>query len=70
MVFSVVGVARNPFTDEVFEGPSYIPWTVFKLQIKVCVNEIEILKHTQYLCFIFSTVCELLTQESCQYLAN
>ena len=30
-----IGNAKNPFTDEQFEGPCYIPWTVFKLQITV-----------------------------------
>ncbi|KAH3877178.1 hypothetical protein DPMN_001037, partial [Dreissena polymorpha] len=32
-VVLINGSARNPFTDEFFEGPSYIPWTVLKLDL-------------------------------------
>ncbi|KAK3608482.1 hypothetical protein CHS0354_010327 [Potamilus streckersoni] len=32
-VVLVNGQAINPFTEELFEGPCYVPWTVFKLDI-------------------------------------
>ncbi|XP_053385039.1 sodium/hydrogen exchanger 10-like isoform X1 [Mercenaria mercenaria] len=32
-VVLISGSARNPFCDEVFDGPCYIPWTVFKLEL-------------------------------------
>lgn len=33
----IVGFAQNVFTREVFSAPCYIPWTVLKLELQVCM---------------------------------
>ncbi|XP_060556352.1 sodium/hydrogen exchanger 10-like isoform X2 [Ruditapes philippinarum] len=32
-VVLISGSAKNPFSDEIFDGPCYVPWTVFKLEL-------------------------------------